>query len=616
MPIYENRRNAENIVNLHRGAVDSVVTGFDAVINVMSQAVEDCAARCRHTPVLAADGWYGVDWERILPALGKALSARGVNVEFFAAAEIFHSPEKIAAAKQEWITDDPAFGKVNATGSIAEFINAAAAEHLKAKLVAGQKNSGKNAMMVYGPGAMAQNLADVYDLRFYFDKTADPMLWKMWNGELVPFGSTQPRQDYGWKEYYYCDFYVLQRHKEQLIDTIDYYLEAIEPETLKIMPRQTLEQMLDAVSRQPIKQIKTYSPGPWGAYRYRDLWDIPGLENNAWNRLAGADMSILIQLAPDKIVNMPSANLLKHHAERFLGGYVNRTCPGLIPVEIWLDDGYFPTPQPAERTSMPIHNHPGTGYVGRHFNEPLGRYETYYIVEAYEGANTWMGFNDDANVEDWESLCRWSWENKKPIENWKDFIANWKTNVGDLFLIPEGTTHGHGGNQMVLEMDTCGNAAGGEYSFFGYDFMRPSWDDRTKTMTGKPMNMHLDRYFNIDKYCRAAWVKDHLRARPEIVKRTKEYVLDRYSTLPQMPFEIERLYFERRAEYTTQGKFLQAATLTIGTRVKIRSLTDPTRETEIEKFQCALIPAEFGDYEIVNQGEGVAQVVMWRLKQG
>ena len=49
---------------------------------------------------------------------------------------------------------------------------------------------------------------------------------------------------------------------------------------------------------------------------------------------------------------------------------------------------------------MPIHNHPGSDYVKKHFNEPLGRYETYYIAEAYEGANTWMGFKDDADLEE------------------------------------------------------------------------------------------------------------------------------------------------------------------------------------------------------------------------
>ena len=365
-----------------------------------------------------------------------------------------------------------------------------------------------------------------------------------------------------------------------------------------------------------MKQIRTYSPGPWGAYRYRQLWDIPGLENNAWNRLAGADLSLLIELENGVKINIPSVDLLIDNAAAFVGEFPAREYPGLIPVEIWLDDGYFPDRQPAERTSMPIHNHPGTEYVKRHFNEPLGRYETYYIVEAYPGANTWMGFNNDACTEEWDTQCRKSWKEQKAIPDWKEYIANWQTNVGDLFLIPEGTTHGHGGYQMVLGMDTCGNAAGGEYSFFGYDFMRPTWDDRKKTMTGKPMKMHLERYFEIDKGFRADWVQKNLRARPVVIEWNQEYSRDRYTTLPQMPFEIERTHFTKRADGTTEGKYLQAATLTVGTSVMIRSKAHPERRCRIERLQCALIPACFGDYEIINEDEGASTIVMWRLKQG
>ena len=36
---------------------------------------------------------------------------------------------------------------------------------------------------------------------------------------------------------------------------------------------------------------------------------------------------------------------------------------------------------------------------------------------------------------------------------------------------------------MVLEMDTCPSVAATEYSFFTYDFARPSWDDVAKTMS-------------------------------------------------------------------------------------------------------------------------------------
>ena len=83
-----------------------------------------------------------------------------------------------------------------------------------------------------------------------------------------------------------------------------------------------------------------------------------------------------------------------------VGEYVHKTFPELFPLQVWLDDGYFPEPVPWERSSMPIHNHPSTQYVQRHFNEPLGRYETYYIVESYKGSSTWMGYKEDADLEE------------------------------------------------------------------------------------------------------------------------------------------------------------------------------------------------------------------------
>src|SRR5262249_46951911 len=159
--------------------------------------------------------------------------------------------------------------------------------------------------------------------------------------------------------------------------------------------------------------------------------------------------------------------------------------------------------------------------------------------------------------------CRQS-NNLKEIPNWKDFLKRWDTNVGDLFLIPGGTIHGHGGNQMVLEMDTCPSVAGTEYSFFMYDFARPTWNDQTKTMTGKPLKMHLDHATHANKWVREGWAKDHLRAKPEVVRWTKDCVLERYTSDPRMPFEIERFQFSNRAENDTQDRFFHLVTLTVG----------------------------------------------------
>ena len=614
MPLYESRVHAENRIEVDPEWQQSLVAGPELVIRELMRIIAN-RKESQRPLLMALDGWYNIDWPALTDALGQQAESSRLTLAFRPAVECFQPRDRIAAYKRAFTeTGDPGFGVVNIHGHIADLMDPAKIAALKTELA---NASGCDAMIVYGCGAAVPKLCDDYDARFYFDKTRQPILWEMWDGKLVPFGWDEPRKDYGWKEYYYCDYYLLERQKEFLMPRMDYWVEGNAFESLKMLPRAAYDGIMQTLLQYPVKEVPIYQPGPWGAYRYKDLggqFNVPGLECNAWNELAGPELSMLVDIGREPLLNLPAMNLMQY-AERFVGRHIAATYPGLFPMDVWLDDGYFPKPTPAERISMPIHNHPGTDYVKRHFKEPLGRYETYYIAEAYEGANTWMGYKEDADLEAWERLCRAS-RNLTPIPNWREFVANWDTNVGDLFLIPPGTVHGHGGNQMVLEMDTCPSIAATEYSFFTYDFARPSWDDKTKTMTGKPCNMHLDHSFDNDTYVREDYVKNHLRARPVVVKWTKEYQMDRYTSDPRMPFEIERYHFEQRADADTEGRFMHIVTLTVGKEVTIRSKRDPRRANSIRKWQSVLVPACFGEYEFVNSDGGFCTVVQLRWKKG
>jgi len=614
MPLYESRKYAENRIQVNPEWRDAIVFGPDRVAQAIVCIIADRADRARPLR-LAFDGWYNIGWPSIVASLQDLAAKSGLKVSFRSIVEVFQPRERIAAYKRAFTeAEDPGFGVVNTGGHIVDLMVPEKLAVLRRELA---EATGVDALVVYGSGSAIPELSESYDIRLYFDKTRQPILWEMWDSKLIPFGWTEPKKDYGWKEYYYCDYYLLDRQKEYALSRMDYWVEGIAFDSLKLVPRKAYDGIMQTLVQHPVKEVPIFQPGPWGAYRYKDLggqFDVPGLECNAWNELAGPELSMLVDVGREAMLNMPTMNLMQY-ADRFLGRHLAETYPGLFPMDVWLDDGYFPKPTPAERISMPIHNHPGSDYVKRHFKEPIGRYETYYIAEAYEGANTWMGYQDDADIEEWERLCRES-ENLKEIPNWKEFIANWESNVGDLYLIPPGTTHGHGGNQMVLEMDTCPSIAATEYSFFTYDFARPSWDDTTKTMTGKPCRMHLDHSFANDKYVRESWVKDHLRAKPKVVRWTKEYVFDRYSSDPRMPFEIERYHFTHRADSDTEGKFMHILTLTIGNEVTIRSQAHPERQNTIRKFQSALVPACYGEYEIVNSDGGACTVVQLRWKKG
>jgi len=616
MPLYEDRKNAENKIKVSPETRDSIIFGTDKVLEKIIETAKFYKEKEQRTAILGFDGWMGVDWMRLESTVKSEGEKAGLNIEVIHIYSTFKSDDEIKEYKKTFITDDPSFGYVNRDGKIEDIMDDAKIEELKIKINEYRNNGSPelDAVVVYGPGSAIAALTDLYDSRFYFEMTRQPLLWQMWDGELVPLGKYEADSSYFWKEYYYCDYYLLHFQKNFAIERMDYYVEAIEFDDLKLVPRKAYDEIIQTLVKYPVKEVKIFQPGPWGAYRYKDLFDVPGLECNAWNELAGPELSMLIDVGREKMLNMPFVALMQY-ADQLVGPYIAETYPELFPLDVWLDDGYFPTPEPAERISMPIHNHPSTDYVKRHFNEPLGRYETYYIAEAYEGANTWMGYKDDADMEEWERKCRES-NNLKVIENWKDYVANWDSNVGDLYLIPPGTAHGHGGNQMVLEMDTCPSIAGTEYSFFTYDFARNSWDDNTKTMTGKPLKMHLEHSFDNDKFRREGWVKDHLLAKPKVIKWTKEYSMDQYSTVPEMPFHIERLHFNERAENETEGKFMHIVTLTVGERVKIRSKNNPELETEIELFQSAVIPACFGEYEYINMSKGLCTIVQIRWKKG
>lgn len=598
MPLYEDKHNAENRVKISDSALSQAWIGNQNVIGKIAELVKEGKNK------IALEGWYGVDFEVVKEGLKVALDGKG---EFIPVYTLFKSVEQIKEYKQPNITDDPGFGYVNSDGKIEDLMDDAKVDEACKKI-----DASNEIIFVYGYGSATEKLIECMDAVIYFDKTMQSMQWQMWDGEMIPFGMDKPDDTYNWKEFNYCDFYLLYRHKKNLYTKMDYYVEAVEKDNMKMVSRTAYDEIVSKVVKQPIKQVQIFQPGPWGAYRYRDLWDIPGLECSAWNKMSGPEMSVVIDFGANDMINVPLINLLQYNAE-VTGPKVSQKYPDLFPLDIWLDDGYFEKPQPAERISMPIHNHPDSNYVERHFNEPLGRYETYYIAEAYEGANTWMGYYDDCDLEAWENKCRES-NNLVPIEDWKEYVCNWKSNVGDLYLIPPGTVHGHGGNQMVLEMDTSPSIAGTEYSFFQYDFARNSWDDNTKTMTGKPLKMHLEHGFDNERYRRESFVKDKLRARPEIVTWNKEWYMDRYSTLDEMPFDVERLFFDKRAENTTDGRFLQILTLTVGHNVTIRSKSNPELSASIERLQCIAIPACFGDYEIISEDGSACTVVCFHLK--
>lgn len=614
--IYELYDNAENAIQVSAETHDSVQIGnenvFAKICDVIIAHYDRNHCVCR----LAFDGNYVVDWNRILSELTFAAQKRGIGITTHSINQAFLPYTEIQAYRKPFTNCDPSLGWENRDGCMQDIVSQPGMEALTALVMAEKCNDGPAASIVYRPGAGMKERMDFVDYTFYFDMPKSPIMWALWGGYLVPIGRDEPDPDYFWKDLYYVDFNLLDNQKWDVFTRMDFFVDAASADKLTLIPRQSYDEIITTLLRYPIKQIRTFMPGPFGGYRFKDLWNVPGLDNSAWNSIASPKLDILIGIGGNKKIRLPSVNLLQY-GNRLVGDYWDREVPKWWPLLAAIDDGYFPDPStPLERTAMCQHNHPSTEYVRRNFNEQFGRYETYYILEAYENSATIMGFKEDADLEIWEKKCWEAAKNRELIPDWKDYVNIWPTATGDLFLIPPGTTHGHGGRQMVLEMDTNVNTTTCEYSFYMHDYGRHSWNEETKTMTGNKCALQPQHGFAVDKFLRANWVRDNLRARPVVQKWTKDYCFERYTSLPEMPFDIERFHFMKRAEYDTEGKFMQVATLSVGENVTIRSLEHPECFTTIDYLQAAVIPAYFGRYEMINNGEGQCTLVYIHMKQG
>ncbi|MGB6648043.1 MAG: hypothetical protein WBG01_05850, partial [Bacteroidota bacterium] len=472
------------------------------------------------------------------------------------------------------------------------------------------------ALICHGIGAAIADLRPLYDSIIYFDVTRETLIRRMEENSVIPLGGTEPESIF-WKRLYYVDYQILNKHKKYLFSHMDWYVDDNGDDHPTLVPRKVYDGILSRLVRLPLRFKRIFMPGPWGGLKFRKRFKMPELAHCAWNiEVSGGDSSLVVSTGNGNQIDIPFHNLYMQYPVEVVGRYCSEKYPGLFPIQVGIDDGYFPQPVPHERRAMPIHLHPDTRYVKKHFKEPLGRYEVYYIVEAYEGANTMHGFYEEADVEEFKRKCIESEREGIPFD-WTEYVKAWPSKAGDLYLMPAGTAHGTGGNQMILEMDTCPSIVGTEYSFFLYDFRRPTWDDRKKSFSGKLTKLQIKHGI---KQCRwnrrEEWVAKNIRPRARVVKEGKGWTLERFDSYNPMPYQIERLNFDRKIETDTRGRFFQFLCLTRGKKALIRSLTHPERQIELDYIQTTVIPACFGKYEGLNLGKSPCTLTRQIWKRG
>ncbi len=447
-------------------------------------------------------------------------------------------------------------------------------------------------VVVWGNGALCHELYDMADVHIYMDITPLQAVLNIKKGGYRNYGSNEDMPFKAtMRRCYYVDFELaFELRCEALAEKkLDYYVCSDEPCAMQMLPGDVLSALLDRALDYPIRQRPVYLEGVWGGYLVKKERNLPeGMKNCAWVfDMIPMEVSTVIEM-DGYTVEVPFYALVASNGEKLMGKRSVAAFGNFFPIRFNYDDTYHAA------GNMSIQLHPGEKFVTEQ-NGELGRQdESYYIVTTGQGAKTYLGFCDGIDANEFVSEVKKSEVEHTEID-YRKYVYGVESKPGTQVMIPAGTIHASGQNQLILEI---GSLTVGSYTYKMYDYLRRDLD-------GNPRAIHS--YFgelNLNHDMTETYVNENLvNGRAGKIRESGDGYECVVGECDQLYFSLRNLKFTEGMDDDTKGDFHVLA-LVDGEAITVRSKKDPSLSFDMNYLDMLVIPAAMGEYELINKKSG------------
>ncbi|WP_242206414.1 class I mannose-6-phosphate isomerase [Aestuariivivens insulae] len=545
---------------------------------------EALADRLKHEQVIILDGYVGVDWEEVIRALEVIFEKKDLLVRLYNVKDCFKGEDEINKMVTPYLGgDDPVFGRKT---------NLRLSDYFDEKKISeiGLDKS-KDINIIYGTGS---SLINVEGCLVYFDLPKNELQFRMRADAITNLGlssTKDPKQMY--KHFYFVDWVVLNEEKKRLLPLIDIVVDQQRPGEPTWTEGEALRASLSKLSKGYFRVRPWFEPGIWGGQWMKDR--IEGLNkevpNYAWsfemivpeNGLVFGDEYGMLEVSFDMLMFQEQENVLGKAAKRFQDEF---------PIRFDFLDTF-------DGGNLSVQCHPKPDYIKKEFGENFTQDETYYILDAKEGADVYLGFQEDIDPQTFKEALEHSYETKEVLDV-EQYVQKLPAKKHDLFLIPHGTVHCSGVDNMVLEI----SATPYIFTFKMYDWQRMDMD-------GNPRPLNIDRAFdNLNFSRKGQVVQDTLVSKPYVEASGDHWKKIHLPTHPDHFYDIYRYEFDDEVIIETLNQ-CHVLMLVEGTAVALDLLNESQTFHYAETFA---VSAAANSYRLINKGKETAKVIVSFVK--
>ncbi|MFN8470968.1 MAG: class I mannose-6-phosphate isomerase [Anaerolineae bacterium] len=545
------------------------------------------AARLARHRRVVIDGYGGVLWEDLRERLDAALRDRGISACWLNVADALLPDEAIWQRVEPFLGgDDPIFG-TRFTGQLVDFFDA---EQLKALAA----ESSAALTILYGCGAA---LADPNAPLVYVDVPKNEIQFRSRAGSVTNLGARRPADPkVMYKRFYFVDWPALNAHKAAVLPRVDLIVDGQRPDEPVFMSGDDLREALTAMSRNYFRVRPWFEPGPWGGQWCKaHIPDLPkDVPNYAWSfELISPENGLMLE-SDGRLLEVSFDCLMYHDYHAVLG-----ECADRFGYEFPIRFDFLDT---FDGGNLSVQCHPRPEYIRRHFGETFTQDETYYILDCSPRATIYLGFKDGVDVAEFRAALEHSFREAAPVDV-EQFVQKLPAHKHDLFLIPNGTIHCSGVDNLVLEI----SATPYIFTFKMYDWMRLDLD-------GRPRPLNIARAFdNLYFERQGDVVERELVSHPYTLAAGDGWRVVHVPTHNAHFYDVHRFEFDNEIEVSTDG-MCHVMSVVEGEGVWLE--TEAGLRQRFNYAETFVVPAAAVRYRLANAGAPPVKVVKAFVKPG